>query len=94
MRIHAAVSALITGLVFATAVEARPDARSMTCKQLQVLVADERVVIMDTGPKSYKRFVYHRGFCSTQETAVKAWIDASDGECQLRECRMRRINDD
>ncbi len=94
MKIHTIVSALIASLFVSVGAEARPDARSMTCEQLQVLVEDENVVVLDTGPKTYKRFVYHRGFCSTQEVVVKAWVDAGDGQCQLRECRIRRINDD
>ena len=94
MKTVAVVSALIASLFASAAAGARPDARSMTCKQLKVLVEDESVVVLDTGPQTFKRFVYHRGFCSTQETVIKAWVDASDGQCQLRECQIRRINDD
>ena len=94
MKVHAIVSALIAGLIVSAGAEARPDARSMTCKQLKVLVQDESVVVMDTGPRTFKRFVYHQGFCSTQESVTKAWVDASDGQCQLRECQIRRISDD
>ena len=72
MKIFAIVSALVASVFASAAVEARPDARSMTCKQLKVLVEDESVVVMDTGPQTFKRFVYHQGFCSTQESVIKA----------------------
>ncbi len=76
-------------LLMATVVQARPDTRSMTCKQLQSFVEKQGAVVMDTGPRTYKRFVHHRGFCSFQQLARTAWVKASDGECALRECRGR-----
>ena len=90
MKVHAAVCTAIAGLVVTAGAEARPDTRSMTCKQLQALIEDQSVVVMDTGPRTYKRFVYHQGFCSVAEVVTKTWVDASDGQCQLRECRLRR----
>ena len=92
MKIQPVVVALIAGLVVADGAEARPDARSMTCDQIRALIADQRVVVMDTGPQTYRRFVHHQGFCAVSEVAIKIWIDAGDGKCQLRECRVRRHN--
>ena len=92
MKRQPVVVALITGLVLTAGAEARPDARSMTCQQIQALIADQRVVVMDTGPQTYKRFVHHQGFCAVSEVARKIWVEAGDGQCQVRECRVRRHN--
>ena len=94
MKVHAAVWASIIGLVITAGAEARPDTRSMTCQQIQALIEDESVVVMDTGPRTYKRFVDHQGFCSVAEVVAKTWVDASDGQCQLKECRIRRSGND
>ena len=47
---------------------------------------------MNTGPRTYNRFVYHRGHCLYSETVGTAWVDTSDGKCRLRECKPPRIN--
>ncbi len=81
---------LLAGLTLPSIAEARPDVRSMTCKQLQAFVMKNGAVVMNTGPRTYNRFVYHRGFCLYSERAGTAWVDASDGECRLQECKPPR----
>lgn len=93
MRKGTAIPAIVlAGLFVSAGVEARPDTRSMTCKQLQAFVKKHGAVVMNTGPRTYERFVYHRGFCLYSEIAATAWVDASDGECRLRECKDRDID--
>ena len=74
------------------AAEARPDTRSMTCQQLLGFLKSKGSVVMDTGPRTYKLFVWHRGYCQYGETVGTAWVDASDGKCRLRECKPPRID--
>ena len=51
------------GLIIALAVsalspaEARPDARAMTCAEVQALLLTERAVTLTTGPNTYSRYV-------------------------------------
>lgn len=90
MNIHAIVRALLAGLFLTAGAEARPDSRTMACEQIQANIEDEKVLVMDTGPQTYKRFVHHQGYCSVAEVISDAWVDAADGQCQLRECRIRR----
>ncbi len=85
-------SMILAGLLLPAGAEARPDTRSMTCNQLQAFIKKNGAVVMNTGPRTYNRFVYHRGFCLYSETVGTAWVDASDGECRLRECKPPRIN--
>lgn len=87
-------AALLSTLILPAAAEARPDTRSMTCQQLLGLLQNQGAVVMNTGTHTYKRFVYHRGYCDFGETVQTAWVDASDGECRLRECRPPRVDRD
>ncbi len=80
---------MAVGFLVSANAHARPDTRSMTCKQLQSFVEKQGGVVMNTGPRTYKRFVYHRGSCSYNQLASTVWVDASDGQCRLRECRGR-----
>ena len=91
MRFHIVLPALlIAGIFIPAEVDARPDTRSMTCKKLQAFVESKGEVVMNTGPRTYKKFVYHRGFCSYNQNLRSAWVQAKDGECALRECGGRR----
>ena len=83
---------VLAGLMVTAGAQARPDTRSMSCQQLQNFVKDNGAVVMNTGPRTYNRFVHHRGFCLYSETVGTAWVDASDGDCRLRECKPPRIN--
>ena len=67
--------------------EARPDARTMTCDQAWALIRERGAVVLTTGRYTYKRFVYHRGFCLYSERIGHEWIATRDTpECRLRIC--------
>ena len=83
---------VMAGLFVSAGAEARPDTRARTCKQLEAFVKQQGAVVMNTGPRTYNRFVYHRGFCQYSETIGTAWVDAKDGKCRLRECKPPRVN--
>lgn len=79
--------ALIFILAFPALAQARPDARTMTCGEVRALIRDHGAVVITTGRYTYKRFVYHRGFCLYSERIGHEWIATSDTpECRLRVC--------
>lgn len=82
---HTIRLAAIFILVFPALAEARPDARTMTCNEVWALIQDRGAVVLTTGQYTYKRFVYHRGFCLYSERIGHEWISTSD----TRECRLR-----
>ena len=91
MRVQIVLPAILTvGIFIPAEVNARPDTRSMTCKKFQAFVEQKGEVVMNTGPRTYKKFVHHRGFCSYNQNVSTAWVKAKDGECRLGECRGRR----
>jgi hypothetical protein len=70
--------------------QARPDARTMTCSQLQALLAREGAVTITTGQNTYDRFVSGSGACSGTSIARGASVATSDtGNCQVFTCGRR-----
>lgn len=94
MRFETIVAAIVLSALLAPPAQARPDTRSMTCNQLLAFVERNGAVVMDTGPRTYKRFVYHRGFCQFAETVRTEWVRSSDGECRLRICEPVNVDRD
>jgi hypothetical protein len=81
------VSMLMVSVIATGHAEARPDTRTMTCDQLRSFVKKQGAAVIDTGPHTYQRFVYHRGFCLYSEQLESAWVPALDGaQCRLRIC--------
>lgn len=58
----AAVLAL-AGMALATAAEARPDLRQLTCRQAQNMVLQHGAVVFTTGQYTYSMFVSNRSYC-------------------------------
>jgi hypothetical protein len=89
--------ATLAGLTFFTIVSlgsARPDARTMTCSEVQALIAREGSVTLSTGANTYDRY-YAVGACDGTRVAKPATIATEDtGACQVHTCgaRVRRID--
>jgi hypothetical protein len=74
--------------------DARPDARAMTCAEIQSLLERQRAVTLTTGPHSYGRYVAP-GACDGTGLAQPATIAAKDtNQCAVSTCgpRVRRTD--
>ena len=80
MRLLCALFAL---LLTATAAQARPDARTMTCEAVRALIDERGAAVITTGRHTYKRFVAHRGFCLYSERIGHDWIATADLQTHL-----------
>ena len=79
--------AIILVIALPASALARPDARTMTCAEVRDLIRDLGAVVITTGRYTYKRFVYHRGYCLYSERIGHEWIATGDTpECRLRVC--------
>jgi hypothetical protein len=73
---------------------ARPDARAMTCSEVQALLAREGAVTLTTGANTYDRY-YAPGSCDGTRVARPVTIATKDtSQCQVHDCevRVRRID--
>ena len=85
MRLRFAIFGTL--LLSATAAQARPDARTMTCEAVRALIDERGAAVITTGRHTYKRFVAHRGFCLYFERIGHDWIATADtAQCRLRVC--------
>jgi hypothetical protein len=87
LTIVLAVSAL-------SSAHARPDARAMTCAEVQSLLARERAATLTTGPHTYGRFVAP-GACDGTGVAESASVATKDtNQCAVHTCgpRTRRTD--
>ena len=70
---------------------ARPDTRTMSCKQLQSFIEQRGSVVMNTSNTSYAQFVHHRGYCGPSEVLIGARAPVKGGgSCALKQCTERR----
>jgi len=83
------------GLMIALAVsalspaEARPDARTMTCAEVQALLMRERATTLTTGPNTYNRYV-GPGACDGTGVALPTSIATEDtDQCMVHTCGRR-----
>lgn len=83
------------GLTIALAVsafspaEARPDARAMTCTEVQALLLRERAATLTTGPNTYSRYV-GPGACDGTGLARPTSVATKDtGQCTVHACGPR-----
>jgi hypothetical protein len=84
--------AVLTGLAFIFAAppsHARPDARAMTCSEVQALLAQEHSVTFTTGPNTFDRYV-GPGICDETRVGRPATIATKDtNRCAVHVCRPR-----
>jgi hypothetical protein len=72
---------------------ARPDARTMTCSQLQALLAQQGAATITTGQNTYDRYVSGGAACIGTEVARAAYVATSDTpQCQVYQCGRRIKN--
>lgn len=87
----------LAGLLAFSAVSpafARPDARSMTCSQLQALLAQQGAATVTTGQNTYERYVSGSGGCTGTDIPRNASVATSDtGQCQVFTCGRRVYTD-
>jgi len=57
----------LAGLCLATAAQARPDLRTMTCAQAQNLVRQHGAVVFTTGQHTYSMFVSNISYCDRNQ---------------------------
>ncbi len=84
-----AVFGLVIVSAASTSQAARPDARTMTCSQVQALLAQEHSVTFATGPNTYDRFV-GPGICDGTRVGRPATISTKDtNQCAVYVCSRR-----
>lgn len=67
--------------------EARPSTRSFTCQGVQEYVQRHGAVVMNTkNPRTYRRFVANRSYCSSFEITETRTVPTKSGGCYLRIC--------
>ncbi|MGY6708988.1 MAG: hypothetical protein ACXIVF_11725 [Rhizobiaceae bacterium] len=80
-----------TALVFAVALSVsasaqRPDARNMTCQQVNDLITSSGAVVLTTGQHTYDRYVASSRYCSYPHTTRPDNISTRDGACTVQRC--------
>jgi hypothetical protein len=87
--------AALTALAVAFAAspsDARPDARAMTCSQVQALLAQEHAVTFTTGPNTFARYVAP-GSCDGTRVGRPAMLSTKDtNQCTVHVCGPRVQN--
>ncbi len=85
---------LVGGLASAGEATARPETRSLTCREAQDLVKKNGAVTLSTGPNTYDRFVASSRQCGIQGRAANTFVPTRDDpNCRLQTCRGRRSSD-
>jgi hypothetical protein len=81
----AAAFVLLSTVAFA---QGRPDARTMSCADVQALLARQGAAVITTGPNTFDRYVSNTGACNHTEFAETDFIATRDAaRCQVRSCR-------
>ncbi|WP_298820276.1 hypothetical protein [uncultured Roseibium sp.] len=74
----------LAGICMATAAEARPDLRQMTCAQAQNMVVRHGAVVFTTGQHTYSMFVSNRSYCDwNQELFVQYGPTRDNRKCPV-----------
>lgn len=80
-------AALVFAAAFSVPASAqRPDARSMTCEQVNNLILGNGAVVLTTGQYTYDRYVADGRFCSFPYTTRPDSISTRDGACTVLRC--------
>ncbi|TYC49251.1 hypothetical protein FMN50_24635 [Rhodobacterales bacterium] len=66
---------------------ARPDARAMTCGQVQATIAQQGAAVLTTGQHTFERYVKNRNFCQHGEVLRTETIVTRDtNRCPVNKC--------
>ncbi|MBI1619151.1 hypothetical protein [Aquamicrobium zhengzhouense] len=91
---------IATALVFIAAFTApalaqgRPDARRMTCEQVQELIWQRGAAVVTTGQHTYERFVSARRFCDIPNVPRPRVISTRDTQrCEVYACERDPFED-
>jgi hypothetical protein len=69
--------------------QGRPDARQMSCDQVQSLIQQAGAAVLTTGRHTYDRYVAHGGFCTTGDRAVVDTVPTRDtSQCWVYRCQQ------
>jgi hypothetical protein len=69
--------------------QARPDARQMSCPQVQDIIAASGAVVLTTGTHTYDRYVSNGLQCSMGESLAREYITTGDGNrCLVYKCQF------
>lgn len=72
---------------------ARPDARTMTCEQTQLLIQSRRAIVLTTGRNTYDRYVRQFGNeCDRPAVPVVSYVRTLDGQCRVHRCEEWRFD--
>ncbi len=92
--IHTAVAAAaVLSFTVAAGAQGRPDARAMSCEQVQLMILDRGAVVLTTGQHTYDRYVASTFFCSHPYVAQPDSIATRDGWCPVLRCGYRLFED-
>jgi hypothetical protein len=89
--------AVLAGLLLAPAAafgQGRPNALTMTCADVQALLASQGAATLSTGPNTFDRYVAP-GTCDGTRVGQPATIATRDtNQCQVHVCaaRVRRVD--
>ncbi|WP_245454169.1 hypothetical protein [Aquabacter cavernae] len=76
-----AAALLLSGV--AQAQQGMPNTRTMSCPQVQSLVARSPGVVLATGPNTFDRYVSNVRFCAGSEQIKPEWVPSKDGTCYV-----------
>lgn len=69
------------------AAQGRPDARQMTCQQVQSLIGQRGAVVLTTGRHTYDRYVAGRRLCDRGARLDRDFISTRDNaRCDVYRC--------
>lgn len=75
---------LLGGMSFgASAQEGMPNTRTMSCADVQALVAKRGAVMLATGPNTYDRYVRDNSYCSYPDQVNPEWVPTLNGSCNV-----------
>lgn len=81
------IPAIALMLASATIAHARPDTRSLTCAEVQALVARQGGAVLATGPATYDRYVSASGRgCKVGQVRERVSVPSRDGGCPVYRC--------
>jgi hypothetical protein len=91
--LRASARAGVTGLLLLSAVSAghaRPDARTLTCAQVQALLQREGTAVISTGAHTFDRFASANASCGGLDRPLDAAISTKDTDrCPVYQCGRR-----
>jgi hypothetical protein len=86
LRMSATAITIAAAFAVTANAQTRPDARNMTCHQVQSLIADRGAAVITTGRHTYDRYVAHQGYCAVPYTTRPHLISTRDGACSVLRC--------